>query len=419
MKQLLIFLLIQSFIYAQNIDTNSSSNDFTDEQIVIEDTSGLTEDEIREVAKETDTYKKTKKVSISDVIEAVDEKGKIDVSKLQSPWEELSPSPKKHDWVQTKSGEWFKGDIKAMYDDELEFDSDEIGLYTFDFEDIVQIKSYHIMSTNIEDLASFSGLLRFKDNNLTIIQGDNSFNFTREQIISFAKGGDLERNYWSGKVTLNLDIRSGNKNQLDYTAQGYVNRRTSDTRLRFDYLGRVSNVEDIETANDHRFNEKYDVYLTRNFFWTPLFSELFIDKFQNIESQYTAGIGLGYTLVKTKRIEWDVSGAPAYKVTNHYAVVDGEDESVSSPSLEISTLIDYELSKKNDIKFNAKMTYTDDANGRYNHHIVLTFENEILSWLDFDITAIWDRTQMPEKDAEGNTPELDDFQLLLGLGVEF
>lgn len=418
MKQFLLFLLIQGLIFAQNIDTDTTEIS-SNEPIVIEDTSGLTDDEIRDVAQETDTYKKTKKVSISEVVQAVDEKGAVDVSKLQSPWEELSPTPKKYDWIQTKSGEWFRGDIKAMYDDTLEFDSKEIGLYTFDFEDITQIKSYHIMSTNIEDLASFTGLLRFKDNNLTIIQGDNTFNFKKEQIVSFAKGGDLERNYWSGKITLNVDVRSGNKNQFDYTAQGYINRRTSDTRLRLDYLGRVSKVEDVQTANDHRLNEKYDVYLTRNFFWTPLFSEFYFDKFQNIESQYTAGVGLGYTLVKTNKLEWDLSGGPAYKVTNHSTVSAGEDDSVSSPSLEISTRVEYELSKINDIKFNAKMTFTDEANGQYNHHIVLGLENELLSWLDFDITAIWDRTAKPEADANGLIPKLDDFQFILGLGIEF
>jgi len=418
MKQFLLFLLIQSLIFGENIDNNSSDSS-TNEVVIVEDNSGLTDDEIREVAKEADTYKKTKKVSISEVIDKVDDRGKVDVSKLQSPWEELSPTPKKYDWIQTKSGEWFKGDIEAMYDDKLEFDSDEIGLYTFDFEDITQIKSYHIISTNIEDLASFSGLLRFKDNNLTIIQGDKSFNFKREQIVSFAKGGDDERNYWSGKITLNFDIRSGNKNQYDYTAQGYVLRRTSDTRLRVDYLGRISSVEKVETANDHRLNEKYDVYLTRNFFWTPVFSEFYLDKFQNIESQFTAGVGLGYTIIKTKKLEWDISGGPAYKVTNYYTVADGEDTTVSSPSLEMSTLVEYELSKTKDIKFNAKMTLTNEANGRYNHHIVLGLENELLSWLDFDITAIWDRTQMPEEDTDGNIPELNDFQFLFGLGVEF
>ncbi len=418
MKQFLFFLLIQVFVYGENLDTNSSEEPFND-RVLIEDMSGLSDDEIREVAKERDTYKKTKKVSIFRVVDSLDEKGKIDISKLQSSWEELSPSPKKYDWIQTKSGEWFKGDIKAMYNDKLEFRSDEIGLYIFDFDDIAQIKSYHIINTNIEDTASISGLLRFRENNLTIIQGDNNFHFTREQIVSFAKSGELERNYWSGKITLNLDMRSGNKNQFDYTAKGFIDRRTSNTKLRIDYLGKVSNVEGVESANDHRINEKYDVYLTRNFFLTPLFSEAYFDKFQNVKSQYTAGMGLGYTFIKTKKIEWDISSGPAYKITNYYTVLEGEDKSVSSPSLELSTIIEYKLSKKIDIKFNAKITYTDENNGRYKHHIVLGLENEILSWLDFDVVAIWDRTQNPGTETDGTILKLDDFELLLGLGVEF
>ncbi len=422
MKQLLLFLLIQSFLFGENIDTNSSEP-LSNEPVVVEDSSGLSDDEVREVAKEIEAVQK--EVSISEVVEAIDSDGNIDISKISLTWEELSPTPKKYDWIQTKSGEWFKGEIKAMYDDSLEFDSDEIGLHTFDFEDINQIRSYHIMSTNIEDAASIDGLVRFKDNNLTIIQGDNTFDFTREQIISFAKSGDSEFHYWSGRFTLNLDVRVGNKNQYDFTGQGYIQRRTGATRLRFDYLGRNSSYQDIdtgeliETANDYRINEKFDIYLTRKFFWTPLFSEIYHDKFQNIESQYTAGIGIGYTIAKTKTFEWDVSGGPAYKSTSYYTVPSNEEATVSSPSLEISTILEYELSKTKDIVLNAKMAFMNDTSGRYQHHIILALENELLSWLDFDITAIWDRTQMPEADVNNDIPELDDYQFLLGLGVEF
>ena len=422
MKQFLLFLLIQSFLFGENIDTNSSEP-LSNEPVVVQDSSGLSDDEVREVAKEIETAKK--EVTVSEVIEAIDSDGKIDISKIGSSWEDLSPTPKKYDWIQTKSGEWFKGTIKAMYDDSLEFDSDEIGLHTFDFEDIAQIKSYHIMSTNIEDAASIDGLVRFKDNNLTIIQGDNIFNFTKEQIISFAKSGDSEFHYWSGKITLNLDVRVGNKNQYDLTIQGYIQRRTSKTRLRFDYLSRDSSVydsttgDDIKTAKDHRLNEKFDIYLTRNFFWTPLFSEFYQDEFQNIESQYTAGIGVGYTIAKTKKLEWDISGGPAYKKTNHFATTSDGEKSASSPSLELSTIIEYELTSTKDITFNAKMAFTDDENGRYNHHIVLTLENELLSWLDLDVTGIWDRTEKPTSDGYGDIPETDDYQFLVGLGVEF
>lgn len=404
----IVFLLISS-IYANETTAKKP--------IVIEDTSGLSEDEVRKIAKESDD--KTVDVNIKKVFEVTDEKGKVDVSKLQVPWEEQSPSPKKYDWIQTKSGEWFKGEIKSMYDGQLEFDSDEIGLYTFDFEDVIQIKSYYVIGAKIEKVASFVGLLRFKDNELTIIQGDSQFTFAREQVVSFAKSGDKERNYWSGKLTLSLDKRAGNKNQFDYTAQANIDRKTENTRLRLTYLGRISTIEDTQTANDHRVNEKFDTYITRDFFLTPLFSEYFQDSFQNIDSQYTVGTGLGMTLLDTKLLEWDVSGGPAYIKTNYNTVLAGQSKSSSSPSMEVSTRVEYELSKTNDVTYDVKMTFTNEKSGTYKHHMVLKLENELLTWLDFDITGVWDYTKNPEIQEDGNTPDSNDYQFLLGLGIEF
>ena len=43
-------------------------------------------------------------------------------------WEPPPPMPDKFDWVQLKSGEWLKGEIKVMYEDSLEFDSEELEL---------------------------------------------------------------------------------------------------------------------------------------------------------------------------------------------------------------------------------------------------------------------------------------------------
>ncbi len=418
MKQILLLLLIQSFIYGENIDTNSSDS-LSSEQIIIEDTSGLTDSEIRDVANETDTYQETKKVSISEVIDAIDEDGDIDVSTLQAPWEDLSPTPKTHDWIQTKTGEWFRGEIKAMYDDELEFESDEMGLYSFSFEDVAQVRSFNIISVNIEDVATFSGIIRYKDNEITIIQGDKEFQFPSSQIVSLAQDGELERHNWSGKITVSLDMRSGNKETLDYSAIINIKRRTDSTRLIFDYLGRFSTVGNVETANDHRLNEKFDIYLSRSFFWTPLFSEFYQDKFQNIDKQYTAGIGIGYTLIHTKKVEIDVSGGPAVMHTEYVNVSNGDNVNPTSAALELSTKMEIELTSMIDVKYDYKLTFTDDASGRYKHHMLLSFENELTGWLDLTITGIWDHISLPEKRADGTVPYSNDYQMLVGLGVEF
>jgi len=365
------------------------------EPMLLKDTSGLSEEQLREKAKI------------------------FSPSKQQESWEKLSPTPKKYDWIQTKSGEWFKGEIKAMYNDELEFDSDEIGLYTFKFKDIKQIKSYHIVDVNIEGVANIPGIIRYKDGKIHIVQGDNTYTFDKNQIVSLALSGDKERQYWSGKVTVNLDLRAGNKKQFDYNVKANINRRTATTRLRLDYLGRISSSNGEETANDHRINEKYDVYISRYFFWTPVFSEYYQDKFQNIKNQYTLGAGLGYTIVDTPELEWDVSGGPAAIHTRYITVNTGENDAPTSFSLELSTRLEYELSGKTDINYQYKMTFTDRKSGQYKHHMVLALENELLDWLDFDITGIWDYTHLPQVASDGIEPYKNDYQLLFGLGIEF
>lgn len=392
-------------LLAEEVKTdNNVTQKVSDSDLVqVEDTSGLTEDEVRQVAKKIDKKEQKKK--------------KKQNKKIR--WEELSPTPIASDWVQTKSGEWFRGVIKALYDNKLEFDSDEIGLYVFDFDDIKTIKSYHIMSVNIENLASIAGVLRLHGDKLTIIQGDTKYEFKRSKVVSFAPDAAVEKNYWSGKITFNFDIRRGNIRQSDYTAQANLKRRTATSNLAFDYLGRISSKDDQEIANDHRINEKYDVYSTRYFFWTPVFSEYYTDKYKNIKNQLTLGLGLGYTVLDTKKTHWSLSGGPAGIYTRHYTVEFGKNINNYSPALEFSTKFEQDLSAITDFTYNYKLTLSDRDAGVYKHHMIAKFENEIFSWLDLDLTAIWDYVAKPTEDSQGITPQNSDYQFLIGFGIEF
>lgn len=410
MKYLLLIFLLNSLV---------SSQESADEKLLIEikDTSGLSEWEVRDIADRAD--KKTKNVSLKDVYEFTDSNGSVNIQKLQASWENQTPVSNGYDWIKTKSGEWFKGEIKAMYDDKLEFDSAEIGLYTFDFDDVVYIKSYHPLNVNIEKVASVSGILRFDKDELKIIQGDTEYKFPRFKIVSFAPAGELERNFWSGKVSFSVDVRAGNKKQFDYTARANLKRRTDATRLSLDYLGRVSSVDDYETARDHRITETYDVYISRKFFWTPLFSEYYTDKFQNIDTQLTASVGLGYSFIDTKKLKLGASGGPGIVYTKYDTVEVGNNISTQSPSFETRTKLEWEINKKNDLMYDYKFTFTDDDSGFYKHHMILSLENELTSWLDLDISMIWDHISKPTKLEDETIPLQDDYQLLFGLGIEF
>ena len=59
------------------------------------------------------------------------------------PWQPKAPDgvPADFDWIRLPSDEWLKGKIISMYDGKLEFDSKELGVHTFDFADIKEIRT--------------------------------------------------------------------------------------------------------------------------------------------------------------------------------------------------------------------------------------------------------------------------------------
>jgi len=419
---------MQTQEYVLSQESNASASDLSGAvkvasakaPFVVEDTSGLSAEQVRDIAEQEDAN--VTEEAVKEIVESIED----NTTSIRKPkkrksaaWESLSPKPDGYDWVQTDSGEWFKGEIIALYDKKLEFDSKEVGDYSFKMKDITQIKSFHVISVNIEGVASIAGIVRMKDDNVTIIQGDAKYTFRKDQVVSAAPAGAAEKDRWTGKVSVSTDRRLGNKNQFDYTASATLKRRTADTRLRLDYLGRISAQDGVETSNDHRVNESYDVYYTRNLFWKAISSEYYKDRFQNIRGQFTVGSGLGYTIIDTSRTEWDITTGPAIVYTNYETVKEGESDTHLSPAWEFSTHLDREITKMIDLDFAYRLTYTDDPAGRYKHHMVLKLENELTSWLDLDLSTIWDYTEKPTAESDGNVPFKSDFQFIVGLGIEF
>ena len=333
------------------------------------------------------------------------------------PW---LPAAKAFDWVQLTSGEWLKGEIKSMYNDSLEFDSDKLDLLTIDWDDVKYLKSYRPSNVNIENYESLTGSLQISGDKVTITDGEKVQEFDRLNLISLTPSGDREIDLWSIKFTLGLNIRSGNTDQLDYNSKFNARRRTARSRFTLDYIGNISktgNDEGVltETVNNNRINASTNRYVTRYFFYTPLFAEYYRDPFQNIDQRISAGIGLGYTIFDTGRFEWNVNGGPAYVSTKYISVQPGEERKVEAPALVFGTDFDAELTSSLDFIFKYHIQAAEQESGGYTHHIIGTFESERTGSLDFDISLIWDRISQPASDEDSNTPEPDDYRLTVGV----
>lgn len=139
--------------------------------------------------------------------------------------------------------------------------------------------------------------------------------FDMIELISFTPAGDREIDLWAIKFTLGIDLKQGNTDQVDFTSSLSAKRRTSKSRFVTDYLGNISKTDAVsgnieETINNHRLSASIDKYVTRKFFYTPIFAEYYQDAFQNIDKRSTLGIGIGYTFINTSKTEWDISGGP-------------------------------------------------------------------------------------------------------------
>ena len=79
------------------------------------------------------------------------------------------PMPDKFDWVQLKSGEWLKGEIKVLYEESLEFDSEELELLKLDFADIKQIRSAQVLNIRMRDGRTATGQVLMEDGTIRVL----------------------------------------------------------------------------------------------------------------------------------------------------------------------------------------------------------------------------------------------------------
>jgi putative salt-induced outer membrane protein YdiY len=333
-------------------------------------------------------------------------------------WQPETPMPEKFDWIQLKSGEWLKGELIAMYKDELEFDSAELDPLTFAFGDVRQVLSAATMQVGLRDGTVATGQLRIEGDKVLVI-GDRTRELERSQILTITSGEPKESSYWSGKVGAGANFRRGNTEQLESNARVNLKRRTVKNRAELDYLGNYNVTEDTTIADNQRASLGWDRFISDRFFLSPVLAEYFRDPFQNIAHRGTIGVGAGYQLIDSSKVDWQVTAGVAYQNTRFADVAEGEPGSATTPTVLLGTTYNHELSGSVDFGVNYRFFIVDEESGQYTHHFVTGFEFALIGSLDFDVTFVWDRIQKPQQNSDGTLPKQDDYRLNFALSFDF
>ncbi|AXV65494.1 DUF481 domain-containing protein [Pseudoalteromonas lipolytica] len=320
------------------------------------------------------------------------------------------------DWVRLNSGEWLKGELIAMYDKELEFDSDVLDTLVIDREDIYMIVSDRHHTVRFNDGTELSGTLNISGGYVKV--GDLPAKYRYRDLVSIAPSIDSELSAWTVKISLGADLSRGNTDQTEYSARADIKRRTASSRFLAEFLGYRTTSDEQVTKNNIRANGTFDWFYTQKMYFRPIFFEYYRDPFQNIANKYTVGAGVGYYVMDTDKTEWDFSTGPAYQKTEFDTVTTGEDKSNASMSYFIGTNFEHELTKKIDFTFNYRYLTAKSDTGGDSQYAMASFEIDITDDIDFDISLVWDYLADPIADENAVVPEKEDYKMIFALGID-
>ncbi len=280
-------------------------------------------------------------------------------------WNQPEAYPENFDWVQLASGEWLKGELKFLYEDSLEFDSDELGLLELDWEDVQEVRGHRRYSVRFDGHGKVTGMLHITDDKVFIANMGETREFERSLLIAVAPAATSGLDAWSAKVGLSMNVQKGNTDQVSFNANASAKRRKAASRFSIDYLGIYNQTDGEDTAQNQRANTYYDRFVSRDYYWRVVFGEYFRDPFSNIEHRVTVGSGFGYHIINTSRTRWDFTPGIAYQYSRNKSVEAGENPEQTTPSAVVETVFDTELTKDIDFLASYKINVVNQDSGTY------------------------------------------------------
>ena len=338
---------------------------------------------------------------------------------------QVSAFKQEYDWLKLSSDEWLKGDILSMYDDELEFESEELDLQTIDWDDVVELRSKNKLTIRMVNGMIAEGYVVIKDGKLSLVNNNGAQNFILGDLLSITSSRDREIDLWDGYLNLGANFRRGNTTQFDYTIGAGVQRRSPISRLKVDYIANYSTFENQETdeklvtADSSRLTSTYDWFFNKKVFLRAMDFEHFSDEFLNVNYRVSYGVAAGYHVIDNKKVSWDVNAGPSYQKTQFKNVSADENNSETSPGLALGTDYSYEITSDIDFDASYQVKFVNEVSGKYIHHFETGLEIELTRKFDLDLTLYIDRTEIPHADDSGNIPEQNDYRFVVSLGYDF
>jgi putative salt-induced outer membrane protein YdiY len=327
------------------------------------------------------------------------------------------------DWVRMVSGEWLKGEMKRMRDDNLEFDSDKLDMQNIDFADVTHVHSPVVNTYVFDDRISATGRAVITPEKIIVETDEGTKTFPRSELESIVAGGEREKDWWSMKLRFGLTLNKGNTDQLTYDIKFNTRREDRMTLLDLTYNASFGRTGGTQNVNRHLGEEDFKVFLSSRWFVVPLFGQLFNDRFQNIQLRATPAAGAGVHIIDKPNVKWDFQTGVGYQYLNY---LDTTTLPVGSPNpqndafIPLYTYADFDITGDIDFTVSWLTNLVVTTIGNTNHTGKADLAIELTSVLDLDIAFLYLRTEDPAPAPDPMAPAIkkNDYQLVVGIALE-
>ena len=322
------------------------------------------------------------------------------------------------DWAQLASGEWLRGNIERMRDGSMEFNSDEIKLITYDWKKVRELHSPRANTYNFTDGTDLVGPAMINEEFVVVQTVDGMVTRPRVELQAIIEHMRRERNYWSTVLRLGLTANAGNTENLTFNAFWQLVREDTLTRAAITYDGTFGTASRAEVANRHLAGGDVDIFVHPIIYVKALTGQLLYDKFQNIRLRATPAAGVGFHLITTYVVNWDLEFAPA---GYQYLSLLDPAATVENPQSDgyMMFRMDADIDFTDDIQllleWRTNVVYT--TIGNTNHVGSLDFTVRVTTILHLNTSFLYLRTEEPFPRADGTVPKKNDYQIVFGVSL--
>jgi putative salt-induced outer membrane protein YdiY len=331
------------------------------------------------------------------------------------------------DWVRMVSGEWLKGEMKRMRDDNLEFDSDKLDMQNIDFADVSHVHSPVVNTYVFDDRISVTGRAVITPDKVIVETIDGTRTFARSELESIVSGGEREKDWWSMKLRFGLTLNRGNTDQLTYDINFNTRREDRTTLLDLNYNTTFGQTGGVQNVNRHLGEEDFKVFLSSRWFVTPLFGQLFNDRFQNIQFRATPAAGAGIHIIDVPKVTWDFQTGIGYQYLNYKdaTLLTNASNPQNDAFIPLYTYADFDITGDIDLAVSWLTNLVVTTIGNTNHTGKADLAIELTSVIDLDIAFLYLRTEQPAPppppapgDPVPDPIKKNDYQLVVGISLE-